>query len=61
MADLPLRGDRWLYGATAATNRFTSRTESVRADLEQGMEFHWSAGLPGGSETVAVLHLAISA
>ncbi|MFF4798626.1 TetR/AcrR family transcriptional regulator [Streptomyces sp. NPDC001351] len=36
-----------------------SYTESVRADLEQGMEFHRSAGLPGGDETVAVLYLAM--
>jgi DNA-binding transcriptional regulator YbjK len=36
-----------------------SYTESVRGDLEQGMEFHRSAGLPGGDETVTVLYLAV--
>ncbi|GAB2857541.1 TetR/AcrR family transcriptional regulator [Streptomyces deserti] len=37
----------------------TSFTKSVRADLEEGMEFHRAAGLPGGDETVAVLYLAM--
>ncbi|MFI6489978.1 TetR/AcrR family transcriptional regulator [Streptomyces sp. NPDC050564] len=36
-----------------------SYTESVRGDLEQGMEFHRDAGLPGGDETVTVLYLAV--
>ncbi|WP_329334856.1 TetR family transcriptional regulator [Streptomyces sp. NBC_00663] len=36
-----------------------SYTRSVRADLEQGMEFHRDAGLPGGDETVTVLYLAM--
>ncbi|MER5210890.1 TetR family transcriptional regulator [Streptomyces sp. NPDC002838] len=36
-----------------------SFTKSVRADLEEGMEFHRAAGLPGGDETVAVLYLAM--
>jgi DNA-binding transcriptional regulator YbjK len=36
-----------------------SFTKSVRADLEEGMEFHRTAGLPGGDETVAVLYLAM--
>ncbi|MFF5495410.1 TetR/AcrR family transcriptional regulator [Streptomyces aquilus] len=36
-----------------------SYTKSVRGDLEQGMEFHRDAGLPGGDETVVVLYLAM--
>ncbi|WP_405731349.1 TetR family transcriptional regulator [Streptomyces sp. NBC_00028] len=36
-----------------------SYTRSVRADLEQGMEFHRDAELPGGDETVTVLYLAM--
>ncbi|GGN78216.1 TetR family transcriptional regulator [Streptomyces albiflavescens] len=36
-----------------------SYTRSVRGDLEQGMEFHRDAGLPGGDETVTVLYLAV--
>jgi DNA-binding transcriptional regulator YbjK len=36
-----------------------SYTKSVRGDLEQGMEFHRDAGLPGGDETVTVLYLAM--
>ncbi|MFF4353330.1 TetR/AcrR family transcriptional regulator [Streptomyces sp. NPDC001530] len=36
-----------------------SYTKSVRGDLEQGMEFHRDAGLPGGDETVTVLYLAV--
>ncbi|MFC8346692.1 TetR/AcrR family transcriptional regulator [Streptomyces sp. NPDC057280] len=36
-----------------------SYTTSVRGDLEQGMEFHRDAGLPGGDETVVVLYLAM--
>ncbi|MFD9464660.1 TetR/AcrR family transcriptional regulator [Streptomyces sp. NPDC060027] len=37
----------------------TSYTASVRGDLDQGMEFHRDAGLPGGDETVVVLYLAV--
>ena len=37
----------------------SSPVRSVRADLEQGMAFHRSAGLPGGDQTVAVLCLAM--
>ncbi|WP_406173274.1 TetR/AcrR family transcriptional regulator [Streptomyces sp. NBC_00996] len=36
-----------------------SYTQSVRGDLEQGMEFHRDSGLPGGDETVTVLYLAV--
>ncbi|KUN27417.1 TetR family transcriptional regulator [Streptomyces antibioticus] len=36
-----------------------SYTKSVRGDLEQGMEFHRDAGLPGGDETIVVLYLAM--
>lgn len=36
-----------------------SYTKSVRGDLEQGIEFHRAAGLPGGDETVTVLYLAV--
>ncbi|NGO45203.1 TetR/AcrR family transcriptional regulator [Streptomyces ureilyticus] len=36
-----------------------SFTKTVRADLEQAMEFHRDAGLPGGDETVTVLYLAM--
>ncbi|MFF0136188.1 TetR/AcrR family transcriptional regulator [Streptomyces sp. NPDC005227] len=36
-----------------------SYTASVRGDLEQAMEFHRDAGLPGGDPTVAVLYLAV--
>ncbi|MFF4501895.1 TetR/AcrR family transcriptional regulator [Streptomyces sp. NPDC001401] len=45
--------------ATRRPELRASCTESVRADLEQGMEFHLSAGLPGWDETVAVLYLAM--
>ncbi|WP_369172307.1 TetR/AcrR family transcriptional regulator [Streptomyces sp. R28] len=37
----------------------TSFTKSVRGDLEEGMEFHRNAGLPGGDEVVTVLYLAM--
>ncbi|KUL30415.1 TetR/AcrR family transcriptional regulator [Streptomyces regalis] len=37
----------------------SSFTKSVRGDLEEGMEFHRSAGLPGGDEVVTVLYLAM--
>ncbi|MFD9399733.1 TetR/AcrR family transcriptional regulator [Streptomyces sp. NPDC060011] len=36
-----------------------SYTAPVRGDLEQAMEFHRDAGLPGGDRTVAVLYLAV--
>ncbi|MGW7379571.1 TetR/AcrR family transcriptional regulator [Streptomyces sp. NPDC054794] len=36
-----------------------SLTASLRGDLDEGMEFHRAAGLPGGDETVAVLYLAM--
>ncbi|MGW0768769.1 TetR/AcrR family transcriptional regulator [Streptomyces sp. NPDC002676] len=45
--------------ATRRPELRASFTESVRAELEQGMEFHREAGLPGGDETVTVLYLAM--
>lgn len=36
-----------------------SFTKSVRGDLEEAMEFHRDAGLPGGDEIVTVLYLAM--
>ncbi|MHA5050974.1 TetR/AcrR family transcriptional regulator [Streptomyces sp. SD15] len=36
-----------------------SYTRSVRGDLEDGMEFHRGAGLPGGDGAVTVLYLAM--
>ncbi|GHG96740.1 TetR/AcrR family transcriptional regulator [Streptomyces lanatus] len=36
-----------------------SFTKSVRGDLEEGIEFHRAAGLPGGDEVVTVLYLAM--
>ncbi|NUS22862.1 MAG: TetR family transcriptional regulator [Streptomyces sp.] len=45
--------------ATRRPDLRQSYTRSVRADLEQGMEFHRDAGLPGGDETVTVLYLAM--
>ncbi|NUR41478.1 MAG: TetR family transcriptional regulator [Streptomyces sp.] len=45
--------------ATRRPDLRQSYTRSVRADLEQGMEFHRTAGLPGGDETVTVLYLAM--
>ncbi|MGW6546237.1 TetR/AcrR family transcriptional regulator [Streptomyces massasporeus] len=36
-----------------------SYTTSVRGDLEEAMEFHRTAGLPGGGEAVTVLYLAM--
>ncbi|MFJ9830463.1 TetR/AcrR family transcriptional regulator [Streptomyces sp. NPDC101169] len=45
--------------ATRRPELRASFTASVRGDLEQGMEFHRTAGLPGGDETVAVLYLAM--
>ncbi|WP_031479502.1 TetR/AcrR family transcriptional regulator [Streptomyces bicolor] len=37
----------------------SSFTKSVRGDLEEGIEFHRNAGLPGGDEVVTVLYLAM--
>ncbi|MFG2265258.1 TetR/AcrR family transcriptional regulator [Streptomyces sp. NPDC048720] len=45
--------------ATRRPELRASFTASVRGDLEQGMEFHRAARLPGGDETVAVLYLAM--
>ncbi|MEU3662357.1 TetR family transcriptional regulator [Streptomyces sp. NPDC032940] len=45
--------------ATRRPGLLASYTRSVRGDLEEGMEFHRSAGLPGGDETVVVLYLAM--
>ncbi|MFF4018213.1 TetR/AcrR family transcriptional regulator [Streptomyces sp. NPDC001843] len=45
--------------ATRRPELRASFTESVRAELEYGMEFHQRAGLPGGDETVTVLYLAM--
>jgi hypothetical protein len=45
--------------ATRRPELLASYTESVRGDLEEAMEFHRTAGLPGGDESVAVLHLAM--
>jgi len=45
--------------ATRRPELRASYTESVRADLEEGMAFHREAGLPGSDETVAVLYLAM--
>ncbi|EYT84051.1 MULTISPECIES: TetR/AcrR family transcriptional regulator [unclassified Streptomyces] len=36
-----------------------SYTRSVRGDLEQALEFHRAAALPGGDEAVTVLYLAM--
>ncbi|MEV5545286.1 TetR family transcriptional regulator [Streptomyces sp. NPDC052309] len=45
--------------ATRRPGLLASYTASVRGDLDEGMEFHRSAGLPGGDETVVVLYLAM--
>ncbi|MBD0422372.1 TetR family transcriptional regulator [Streptomyces sp. TRM S81-3] len=45
--------------ATRRPGLLASYTASVRSDLDEGMEFHRSAGLPGGDETVVVLYLAM--
>ncbi|MFJ8109855.1 TetR/AcrR family transcriptional regulator [Streptomyces sp. NPDC096132] len=45
--------------ATRRPELRASFTTSVRGDLEDGMEFHREAGLPGGDETVVVLYLAV--
>ncbi|MEV5429910.1 TetR family transcriptional regulator [Streptomyces sp. NPDC052701] len=69
MHDLTARATRDRAGCLAllelrleATRRpglRASCADSVRAGLQEGMEFHRAAGLPGGDETVAVLHLAM--
>ncbi|MEU3250914.1 TetR family transcriptional regulator [Streptomyces sp. NPDC006997] len=45
--------------ATRRPELRASYTESVRGQLEYGMEFHRDAGLPGDDTTVAVLYLAM--
>ncbi|MEV7991914.1 TetR family transcriptional regulator [Streptomyces sp. NPDC086077] len=45
--------------ATRRPELRASYTRSVRADLEEGIRFHRTAGLPGGDETVTVLYLAM--
>ncbi|MGX5212694.1 TetR/AcrR family transcriptional regulator [Streptomyces violaceus] len=45
--------------ATRRPELLASYTKSVRGDLEEAMEFHRTAGLPGGDESVAVLYLAM--
>ncbi|MDR6976766.1 DNA-binding transcriptional regulator YbjK [Streptomyces sp. 3330] len=45
--------------ATRRPELRASFTMSVRGDLDQGMDFHREAGLPGGDETVVVLYLAM--
>ncbi|MGW0941573.1 TetR/AcrR family transcriptional regulator [Streptomyces sp. NPDC002623] len=45
--------------ATRRPGLRASFTTSVRGDLQQGMDFHREAGLPGGDETVVVLYLAM--
>ncbi|MEU9663024.1 TetR/AcrR family transcriptional regulator [Streptomyces chartreusis] len=37
----------------------SSFTKSVRGDLDEAIEFHRGAGLPGGDEVVTVLYLAM--
>ncbi|MFD5739300.1 TetR/AcrR family transcriptional regulator [Streptomyces massasporeus] len=45
--------------ATRRPELLASYTKSVRGDLEEAMEFHRTAGLPGGDESVTVLYLAM--
>ncbi|MFE9682879.1 TetR/AcrR family transcriptional regulator [Streptomyces sp. NPDC006285] len=45
--------------ATRRPELRASYTKTIRADLEQGMEFHRTAGLPGGDETVTILYVAM--
>ncbi|WP_413758927.1 TetR/AcrR family transcriptional regulator [Streptomyces sp. MMBL 11-3] len=45
--------------ATRRPELRASYTKTVRGDLEDGMEFHRAAGLPGGDETVTILYLAM--
>ncbi|MFD5841845.1 TetR/AcrR family transcriptional regulator [Streptomyces chartreusis] len=37
----------------------SSFTKSVRGDLDEAIEFHRGAGLPGGDEVVTILYLAM--
>lgn len=69
MHDLTARatGDRTGYlallemrlEATRRPELRASFTTSVRGDLQEGMDFHREAGLPGGDATVVVLYLAM--
>lgn len=45
--------------ATRRPELRSSFTKSVRGDLEEAMEFHRGAGLPGGDDAVTVLYLAM--
>ncbi|MDX3577609.1 TetR/AcrR family transcriptional regulator [Streptomyces sp. FL07-04A] len=45
--------------ATRRPELRSSFTASVRGDLQDGMDFHRAAALPGGDETVVVLYLAM--
>ncbi|WP_037674084.1 TetR/AcrR family transcriptional regulator [Streptomyces griseus] len=45
--------------ATRRPELRASFTKSVRGDLDEALEFHRGAGLPGGDETVTVLYLAM--
>ncbi|MEY9994157.1 DNA-binding transcriptional regulator YbjK [Streptomyces sp. V4I8] len=45
--------------ATRRPGLRSSFTQSVRGDLEEAIEFHRGAGLPGGDEVVTVLYLAM--
>ncbi|MEU6529373.1 TetR family transcriptional regulator [Streptomyces sp. NPDC046928] len=45
--------------ATRRPELRASFTKSVRGDLEEGLAFHRSAGLPGGDAVVTVLYLAM--
>jgi DNA-binding transcriptional regulator YbjK len=45
--------------ATRRPELHASFTKSVRGDLEEALEHHRAAGLPGGDETVTVLYLAV--
>ncbi|MFD0305174.1 TetR/AcrR family transcriptional regulator [Streptomyces sp. NPDC127119] len=45
--------------ATRRPELRASYTKTIRGDLEYGMEFHRTAGLPGGDETVTILYVAM--
>ncbi|MFG2127689.1 TetR/AcrR family transcriptional regulator [Streptomyces sp. NPDC048751] len=45
--------------ATRRPELRASFTKSVRGDLDEALEFHRGAGLPGGDEAVTVLYLAM--
>lgn len=45
--------------ATRRPELRASFTTSVRGDLDEALEFHRGAGLPGGDEAVTVLYLAM--